>query len=148
VLYSSLPTASLSSSVPVYLDVIDTDDRGALAAYGLEACYQFHGHRIEKTTTVDLGAGIAAQVIDYSVSRGTVWSAVWWEWPYARGTSTWYQRIIVFVSGGPEATFSATDAPLAGTDRLGADRFAATDRFLVSLASEIVRAKVAQTASR
>jgi exosortase len=147
VLYSSPPTASLSSSIPVYLDVIDTDDPGAFAAYGLEACYEFHGYRIEKSTTVDLGAGITAQVIDYSVPRGKEWSAVWWEWPYARGGTTWYQRMVVFVSGGPEATFRTADGPLAGGDRLGSDRFAATDRFLVSLASEIVRTKVAQTAS-
>jgi len=138
VLYSSLPGASLGSSVPVYLDVIDTDDPGALAAYGLAACYQFHGYRIEQSASVDLGSGITAEVIDYSVPRGgKEWSAVWWEWPYAHDTGTWYERMVVFVS-----------APAAVSDQPLPDRFATTNRFLVSLASEIVRAKVAETAGR
>ena len=146
VLYSSRPTASLRSSVPVYVDTIDTDDPGTLAAYGLDACYEFHGYRIEGAADVDLGP-VNAHVIDYRIARdgGGDWSAIWWEWPYAKGTTRMYQRVVVFLTGGPAATFDGVAGPAVST---GADRFAATDRFLVALATEMVRFQVAQTADR
>jgi exosortase/archaeosortase family protein len=145
VLYSSLPTASIRSSVPVYVDAIDTGDAGSLAAYGLDACYQFHGHRIEGMANVDLGP-VNAHVVDYRVATdaGSDWSAIWWEWPYRAGTSTRYQRVVVFLTGGPGATFSGTSTATAPTRN---DRFAATERFLVALATQLVDSQLARTAN-
>jgi exosortase len=144
--YSSGPTASLASSVPIYVDVIDTNDSGTFAAYGIEACYRFHGYRIEAITSDDLGSGITAQVVDYYNQKiGADWTALWWEWPYDARGRTAYERVIVFVSNGPKATYAGYD-PNAPTSDV--DRFEATDRFLFSLAHAMVQSHVAQTASR
>jgi exosortase/archaeosortase family protein len=145
-LYSSVPSAAIGSSVPVYVDVIGTDDPGSLGAYGLDACYQFHGYRIESVTDVDLGP-VDAHVVDYRIARdaGSDWSAIWWEWPYSHGAGTRYQRVVLFLTGGPGATFSGAGAAVP---RPRIDRFAATDRFLVSLASEMIRFQIGQTANR
>jgi exosortase len=144
--YSSNPTSSLVSSVPIYVDVINTDEPGALAAYGLEACYRFHGYRIEAVSSEDLGSGITAQVVDYHNTKiGNDWTALWWEWPYTVGTKTAYERIVVFVSNGPKATYAGYDlnAPASGVER-----FQATDQFLFSLAHAMVQSHLQRTASR
>jgi exosortase len=143
-LYSSTSSASVASSRPVYIDVINTDDAGSLAAYGLQACYQFHGFVIEATSAVDLGNGLTAQIIDYHNPKiGNDWSAIWWEWPYLQGSRTSYQRLVVFLAGGPSATYSGADnsLPIASSGR-----FAGTDQFLATLARMIVRTHVTQTA--
>src|SRR5438477_433710 len=140
ILYSSTPEATLRSSLPVYIDVISTDDPGTLAAYGLQDCYQFHGYRIETTTSVDLGSGIGANLLDYHNPKvGNDWSALWWEWPFSDGTKTWYERIVIFMAGGLTATFAGVE-PTAQIS--GATRFASTDRFLYSLAQQLVHAEL------
>jgi len=138
--YTSNPTANLQAEAPIYIDVINTEDPGTLDAYGLQACYRFHGFRIESLTPADIGIGVPAQVIDYHNSKtGTDWSALWWEWPYQQGGQTWYERIVVFVANGPAVAYrgGATDAPPAQSAR-----FTDTNRFLVSLAREMVRSQL------
>jgi hypothetical protein len=135
--YTSNPNASLQADAPIYVDVINTQDSGTLDAYGLQACYLFHGYHIESLTPADIGIGVPAQVIDYrNPKAGTDWSALWWEWPYRQGSQTWYERIVVFVANGPAVEFrgGATDAPPAQSAR-----FSDTNRFLVSLARAMVR---------
>ncbi len=135
VLYSSDSSASLRSSAPIYLDVINTPDPGTLAAYGLDACYQFHGYRIDSTVSVEMGSGVTGQVIDYhNTAQGTDWSALWWEWPYTDGTGTYYERVVIFVTGGPDATYAGA----AAGPTVAAPRFQATDDFLVSMGRAIV----------
>jgi len=129
--------AELVSSRTVYIDVLTTDDPGTFAAYGLEACYTFHGYRIASVSQVEIGAGVKGQVIDYTnPESGIDWSALWWEWPYtAEDGSTRYERIVVFMADGPQATFRGLpDLDLATQDA----RFIATDRFLAALGAEIV----------
>ena len=136
ILYSSAAGASLSSSIPVNIDVIDTPDPSTLAAYGVRACYSFHGYQIESTTNVDIGSGVVGQLIDYHDPKAQAdWSAVVWEWPYAVGDRTWYERVIVFIIGGPDATLKGASTADVGTQ---APRFVATDKFLASLARAIV----------
>ncbi len=142
VLYSSLPGASLQSSAPIYLDVINTDDPGSLAAYGLEACYRFHGYSIESTAPVAVGGGVTGQVIDYhNAGTGEDWSSLWWEWPTTDGTRTHYERVVIFVTGGPAATYTgASTGP-----RVDAVRFQSTDDFLVTMGRSIAAAQLKRT---
>jgi len=145
ILYSSTPTASLRASRPLYVDVINTDDSGTFAAYGLEACYKFYGYFIETAATVDLGDGVLAHIYDYHNPKvGNDWSAISWEWPFSKKGQTWYERVVVFMSDGPSATFTGADNVAIAS---GQDRFAGTDQFLASLARLIVHAQVHQTAA-
>ena len=135
-LYQSPDGTSLDASVPVYVDVITTDDAGALAAYGLETCYRFHGYVIQSRNDIDLGSGVTGQVIDYTnPKRGTDWSAVWWEWPYNADGATRYERMVIFMAGGPTATLvGATDAAPPAQ----AGQFDQTDDFLATLGRIVV----------
>jgi exosortase len=143
--YASLPTARLRASLPVYIDVITTDDPGAFAEYGLEACYTFHNYRIESTTTADIGAGVQGQVLDYHDPRLKAdWSAIWWEWPYQENGATRFERIIIFLASGPRGEYAggATDIPAAR-----APRFTDTDRFLVAMARDLVSSQLGASRS-
>lgn len=137
-------SASLYSSRAVYVDVVRTDDPGALAAYGLEACYRFHGYDVASIATVDIGAGVQAQVIDYRNTRANAyWSALWWEWPYQVDGTTRYERIVVLLREGPTAEFRGATADVIGTQQ---PEFIESDRFLVSLGRSIVRGQLSEAA--
>jgi exosortase/archaeosortase family protein len=137
--------AALTSTQSVYVDVITTDDPSTLTAYGIEACYRFHGYDIQSVMTVDVGAGVQAQLIDYTNTKTHAdWSAIWWEWPYRDGFQTRYERVVVMLSGGPKATFSGATATDVASQ---VARYAETDRFLATLGRTIVRSQL-ETASR
>ena len=138
-----LPTlgADVSSTKSVYVDVVTTDNPDALQAYGLEACYTFHGYDIASITNVDVGAGVQAQVIDYTNPKLQMdWSALWWEWPYTVDGETRYERIVVFMANGPRAEYTGIGDEDLGT---ASERFEDTDRFLVTLGRAIVQSQLA-----
>jgi exosortase/archaeosortase family protein len=141
----SAPGAELSSSRSVYLDVITTDDPGSFAAYGLQACYRFHGYTIASVSTMDIGAGVHAQLIDYVNTKVKAdWSALWWEWPYTENGQTRYERVVILLGEGPKTQFSGLQAEDITSQ---VPRFAESDRFLVSLGRTIVRTQL-EVASR
>jgi exosortase/archaeosortase family protein len=141
VLYSADRGASPWSSVPIYMDVIDTPDSGALATYGLDACYQFHGYRIEAEVSVPIVPGVDGQIVDYrNVEQGTDWSAVWWQWPDYTGSTTRFERVVLFVSDGPGGSYGG----VANGPAVPARRFQATDNFLTAFARAIAGQHVAQ----
>jgi exosortase len=138
--YTPSASATLQASVPVYVDVIGTDDPGSLAAYGVQACYSFHGYAIESTSSVDVGGGVTAQVIDYTNTKiNADWSAIFWEWPYQKNGRTWFERIVVFVASGPAAHFGGLDVVRVANQ---SPRFAQTDQFLTTIATRMVASQV------
>lgn len=137
VAFSSMVT-SASGPSSVYLDVIRTDDAGSLAAYGVEACYNFHGFSQVSTGSTDVGAGVEAKVASFrSPIAGTDWSILWWEWPYNAGGQTRYERLVLL-------------APLDSADQPGgttpAASFTAAESTLQSLARSIVGAGMSNPA--
>jgi exosortase len=145
VLYVPTAAATIQSTRSVYVDAITTDDSGTFAAYGLEACYVFHGYQIASIATIDIGAGVQAQVIDYTnPSTNIGWSALWWEWPYTEGGKTRYERIVVFMAGGPEAQFKGVPEISVPTQSAA---FVETDRFLTTLGRTIVGSQLGTAAA-
>jgi exosortase len=143
--YAPSASAALQASVPVYVDVIGTDDPGSFAAYSVQACYSFHGYAIESTASVDVGAGVTAQVIDYRNTKiDADWSAISWEWPYQKNGRTWFERIVVFVASGPAARYSGLDGVRVASQ---SPRFAQTDQFLTTIATRMVASQI-KVASR
>ena len=136
-------TATAQGSVgqgTFYLDVIRTDDSGSLAAYGVEACYDFHGYSQVESLTADVGAGVAAKLASYrSPIGGTDWTILWWEWPFNAGGQARFERLVLL-------------APLNPTDQAGGttpvSTYEAAQQMLTGLARQIVaqaRADVAPT---
>jgi exosortase/archaeosortase family protein len=68
---SAHPASQLRSSAPVIADVISTPDLHSLSVYGVEACYNFHGYKIQYFGNAGLGAGITAGLITTSTRSCT-----------------------------------------------------------------------------
>jgi exosortase len=136
-IYQPKSGASLRASVPVYVDVIATDDANALEAYGVESCYRFHGYFIQSQTDVTLGPALQGHVIDYTNPKASIdWSAIWWEWPYLDRGKTRYERIVIIIQGGPNDQLSGAAANAAPPAKDA--RFDGTDDFLVTLGRLLV----------
>jgi len=144
-IYTPTASAGLQSTAPIYVDVIDTDDAGALAAYTVADCYQFHHFRIDAQIAVDIGVGVTGQVVTYFEHRDrSDWSAISWEWPKQYDSKVRYERIVVFVPNSNAVRFAGFEesAPVAGDTA-----FHDTQRFLATVARNIVRAQVVAAAA-
>jgi exosortase/archaeosortase family protein len=133
---TSSPRAALYANTPVYLDVITTDDYSALAAYGIEACYDFHGFQIASIAAVDLGSGVNGEIISYTKRQtNTDWTTLYWEWPYRSNGETRFARVVMLVPQGPIATIHSegADAWVSATPR-----FQATEQLLIALARQVI----------
>ena len=87
----------LHTSIPVIADVIDTPDLASFSAYGVEACYQFHGYSLRDVAQVDIGGGITGQAMSYTSQQYGSWSIVYWIIPVKMGAATTYQRTVLYV---------------------------------------------------
>ncbi len=83
--------------VPVVVDVIDSPDLDSFSAYGVEACYQFHGYSLSDVAQVRVGGGITGQSLSYTSQQFGSWSIVYWIVPVKSGTSTYYERVVLYV---------------------------------------------------
>jgi len=111
---NTAPAGDVGAVAPVYVtvDVISTWDLGALAAYGLEACYGFHNYRVLETQRVNLGAGVAGKaIVYYNPATGMNWTAVYWEWPVEMGGREEYERVVLNASSAGAVTVPAVAQP-------------------------------------
>jgi hypothetical protein len=154
--YSYGPTlgaSDLHANLPVFADVINTKDLSSFSAYGVEACYRFHGYSLRDVARVNLGGGINGQSLSYSTKNRQNWSIVYWIWPVTNGNSTRYERIILYMLDANEGQVS-NPGTSGITDVKGALTAADQDQrnliavrgFLVAFARELIRnqAKVVQ----
>jgi exosortase/archaeosortase family protein len=137
-LYAPLDAAAMQSNVPVYVDVITTDQAAALAGYSVEACYSFHGYTIESSSSVTLVPGLDGRVNSYSDPRdGTDWTILFWEWPYQQDGVVRHERVVLLMPDGDEARISGVPSARVGTVRDGG--FPQAEQLLVRLAQTMVR---------
>jgi exosortase/archaeosortase family protein len=143
--YSPRASATMRANVPVYLDVINTDDAATLAGYTVESCYSFHGYLVESAQRVELTSGLDASLRSYADPRGiTDWTILAWEWPVQQDGGVRYERIVLLMPDGDIGTFQGLPAvDLAGT----AERFADAERLLVTLARTMVANQLASEAA-
>ncbi len=88
---------NLNTSVPVVVDVIDSPDLASFSAYGVEACYQFHGYSLSDVAQVSVGGGITGQSLSYTSQQFGSWSIVYWIVPVKTGSTTSYERVVLYV---------------------------------------------------
>lgn len=133
--YSPLGAAEMRANVPVYVDVISTDQAAALAGYTVEACYNFHGYTVQSSQVVALAPGVDAYVKSYSDPRGeTNWTILFWEWPYQTGETVRHQRVVLMIPDGDTARFVGVPSLSAG----GAGRYAEAESLAIVLAQAMV----------
>jgi exosortase/archaeosortase family protein len=97
VLRSVSPDSKLPTSQPVIADVIVTPDLESFAAYGVEACYQFHGYALRDVAQVNVGGGVTGQAMSYTSQTYGSWSIVYWIVPVKLAGATTYERIVLYI---------------------------------------------------
>jgi exosortase len=83
-----------SQPAPVIADVIDSRSIQPFNAYGIEACYSFHGYTVHGDHTVDLG-GVTGHALSYRDGAQS-WTVVYWIWAVADSTGGHrYERVVL-----------------------------------------------------
>ena len=109
---TAVSTAAAGSDIPVIADVIQTGSLRRFAAYGIEACYRFHGYSIVGETRHTLAGGVQASLITYSNAEDTRdWNALYWIWPVKTDDGTKYERVVLLA---PSVRPSTSATPAAG----------------------------------
>jgi exosortase/archaeosortase family protein len=148
-LYSEMPggTGDLHSIFPVTADVIDTTNLSSFSAYGVEACYKFHGYNLKDVAQVSLGGGIRGEALSYTTSNHGDWSIVYWIWPVKSSGATHFQRVILYIQDSPGTVvqypgkvtgISSLHGALSTTDRNDV-RLINERAFLVRFAQEVIQ---------
>jgi exosortase/archaeosortase family protein len=65
----------------IWVDSILTPDVGALNAFPVRECYDFHGFEIYADQRVRLPGGVVGELIAYRNESGGLWHALTWQWP-------------------------------------------------------------------
>ena len=151
----------IQSTLPVFADIIETSSRDSLTAYGIEACYKFHGYKVSKQRSVELGSGVVGGTLSWmNPDNGTTWTTLWWHWPIKTPNGTRYERMTLLVNDQPNSSLVAPEPNSDVASRVGLDvanrikggagddldndKLAQTQRFLTSFAQELVRQRIAK----
>ncbi len=106
---------TLTSTVPITVDVIETSDRAALEAYGIEDCYNFHGYDIHGQQSIDLGSGVTGGLLTWTSNKTKLtWTTLHWQWPIKTEQGTRFERMTLVVNDQPTNKFTS---PAVTTDR-------------------------------
>jgi exosortase/archaeosortase family protein len=102
-----LPPA-LTANTPITVDVIDTSDQAALAAYGIEQCYNFHGYGVHGQQSVDLGGGVVGRMLTWTTNGSKLtWTTLYWQWPIKTSKGTRYERVTLVMNDQPTNVFTS-----------------------------------------
>jgi exosortase/archaeosortase family protein len=147
---------TLSTSQGVIGDVIVTPDLGTFSAYGVEACYQFHGYSLQDVAQVSVGGGITGQAMSYASQVYGSWSIVYWIIPVKSDGTTVYERVVLYVRNTGQVTVVRNAArvsgirnvagTLNGSSNIGAELIA-NRSFLVAFARELIQTEASGRAS-
>jgi exosortase/archaeosortase family protein len=137
----------LHANTEVVADVIDSPQLESFSAYGVEQCYQFHGYSLANVSQVALGGGITGQTLAYTSQQYGSWSIVYWIVPVQHGTTTVYERVVLYVQNRSGVVTQATQSEQAGirtqTGASGQDNsqqrvLMQNQDFLVAFARELI----------
>jgi len=154
--YASLQdnSSELRSNAILIADVIETDDRAALDAYGVEACYSFHNYKVGGQQSVDLGSGLVGSMLTWTDPKSSLtYTTLFWHWPIATPSGTRYERVTLLLQDQTSNQFRspALESDLSrqlqldindllrGADsQVARDRQLETRRFMIGFATQMV----------
>ena len=147
---------TLHTSVPVVADVINTPDLSSFSAFGVQACYTFHGYSLADVTQVTLVGGVTGQAMSYTSQQYGSWSIVYWIIPVKMDDgSTSYERTVLYVQNSGQGVLVKGLTTGNSLRNLGgslnpsteADRALINNRtFLVAFADQILYAQASRSA--
>jgi exosortase/archaeosortase family protein len=119
-------TAQLGGDFNVTADVVTTTELDSFSDFGVEACYRFHGYDVENLREVDLGRGQVGTILSWKDAASPVrWTALYWYWPVAGGTTQRYQRVVLLLDSSASGRVWAPtikSGDLTSTVGLGIDQ--------------------------
>jgi exosortase/archaeosortase family protein len=145
--------ANLFTTTPVVADVIVTPDLASFSAYGVEACYQFHGYALRDVAQVGLGGGITGQSMSYTSAAYGSWSLVYWIIPVKMGSTDTYERVVLYVQNrgaGVQANGLTNPSGIqnvAGSLSQSDVALIRNRDFLVAFSRELIAAEAARSGS-
>ena len=96
--YRLRPGGANGAAFTIWLDAVRSPDLGALNAYTLAHCYDFHDFDVNLARRVDLSDGVIGQAFVYHTPRAT-WHVVSWQWPVLlEDGRTEHERIVMLAS--------------------------------------------------
>lgn len=96
---------------PVIVDAIDGTSLHSFNAYGIEACYKFHGYQTTAQERVDLGHGVFGGSIAFQdPRRAAVWDVVFWVWPVQTRHGRRYERVVLLQQNGQNGVLAAPNS--------------------------------------
>ena len=103
-------TPGATTGGTIFADVIDSTKISPFNAYGIEACYAFHGYSYSGQKAVNLGAGVVGYSLAYRGTDGTAYSVLYWIWAVddAQGNKH-YERVVLLKPSSDNA--AAASAP-------------------------------------
>jgi exosortase/archaeosortase family protein len=140
----------------VIADVIDSPQLETFSAYGVEQCYQFHGYSLGNVSQVALGGGITGQTLAYTSQQYGSWTIVYWIVPVEHGTSTVYERVVLYVQNQSGVVAVSSKTRLTGTTDSGGTLTQSNGHqqvllqnrdFLVDYARQLIRVQAIRAAN-
>jgi exosortase/archaeosortase family protein len=139
---------NLHAHTSVVADVIETPQLETFSAYGVEQCYEFHGYSLANVAQVSLGGGITGQTLAYTSQQYGSWTIVYWILPVQRGSSTVYERVVLYVQNERGLIAPTNEGQKSGITNLAGtqgDSVLLQNRdFLVAYARELIRVQAAR----
>ena len=151
--------SEFSANLPITVDVIDTSDRAALNAYGIEECYKFHGYNISGRQSIDLGGGVVGGALTwFSPKTDLTWTTLYWHWPIKTATGTRYERVTLILQDQESNQFTSPPLDTDGLRQLQLDvndalrgagspalqqRLVETRQFMIGFARELISLRTA-----
>jgi exosortase/archaeosortase family protein len=87
----------------VIADVVTTGSLGRLQAYGVQACYEFHGFGLHRPIDYNLGGGVKGTLLTFHDPKMSgEWNALFWVWAVNTPEGKRYERVVLLapVVGG------------------------------------------------
>jgi exosortase/archaeosortase family protein len=150
-LLSATEGGDLHAAVPVVADAIVTPDLESFSAYGVEACYQFHGYTLADVAQVNVGGGITGQAMSYTSQQYGSWSIVYWIIPVKFNGATNYERVVLYVQNTGHGVITPATAKLSGITNVAGTlgpqdgQLIQNRQFLVAFARELIQAEAKQS---
>jgi exosortase/archaeosortase family protein len=94
---------------PILADVITGSSIDRLNAYGIEACYKFHGYNLNDQVTIDLGGGVKGTSMRWKDGDNPAYTTVYWHWPVLEGGKRRYERVTLLLADRPSTRVAKTN---------------------------------------
>jgi exosortase/archaeosortase family protein len=102
-------TGKLWGNTPILADVITGSSVARLNAYGIEACYKFHGYNLADQVSVDLGGGVKGTSLRWKDGDGPVYTTVYWHWPVLEDGKRRFERVTLLLGDRGSTAVAKTD---------------------------------------